>query len=159
MQSFPGTDHKAFPHLATLSPKEKKQAGNFRCGTYAFLLALCIPPRCFHSMDDSNSPSYVALSLHEDYAPAWKVWEGVRELVQGCDGALDAALQSSWSAAESIAWCAVLMEKPIACIIFDAEKRRLLLVNKDTGLRRKVLLLVHLRRRTLRRPLANLVRA
>ena len=37
--------------------------------------------------------SFIALSLTEDYAPSWKLWEGVRELVQNWhDGCLETAV-------------------------------------------------------------------
>ena len=94
--------------------------------------------------------SYIALSLHENYAPSWKVWEGVRELVQNChDGALQAAPAGClrWVAEEpgscSSFTCAVEGHGPetVARISYHPDQQRLILVNNDTGLQRKALLL------------------
>lgn len=94
--------------------------------------------------------SYIALSLHENYAPSWKVWEGVRELVQNChDGALQAAPAGClrWVAEEpgscSSFTCAVEGHgsETVARISYHPDQQRLILVNNDTGLQRKALLL------------------
>ena len=99
----------------------------------------------------AQTTSYIPLSLHEDYAPAWKVWEGVRELVQNChDGALSSAAASrcEWSAAaEHVFVCslqggaAANQDGPMAKICYLPELQRLVLINRHTGLQRKVLLL------------------
>ena len=91
--------------------------------------------------------SYIALSLHEDYAPSWKVWEGVRELIQNChDGAL------SDQTAGRLLWTATAQDNSFRCMVegcgealaivrYLPEEQRLVMVNRDTSLHRRILLL------------------
>ena len=92
----------------------------------------------------------VSLSLTEDYAPSWGVWEGTRELLQnwhdGClDGSVGAGVRwqndsdepATLQRFEAVAanGCSV------GTAVYDPVRERLLLVNRDVELQRRVLLL------------------
>lgn len=91
----------------------------------------------------------IALSLTEDYAPSWGMWEGVRELVQNWhDGLLEHA-----ELASSIVWkqndlgdgsCrvdAMAADVHLGTIIYCAASERLTVINRNVGLARRTLLL------------------
>ena len=94
----------------------------------------------------------IPLSLTEDYAPSWGVWEGVRELIQNWhDGVLEHAHVASDVAWESHldddAWALQRCEarlpdgRSVGTCVFDPRLERLTLVNREVGLERRVLLL------------------
>ena len=91
----------------------------------------------------------IALSLTEDYAPSWGMWEGVRELVQNWhDGLLEHA-----ELASSIVWEqsdlghgsrrveAMSAGRSVGTIIYCADSERLTIINRNVGLPRRTLLL------------------
>jgi hypothetical protein len=94
----------------------------------------------------------IPLSLTEDYAPAWGVWEGVRELVQnwhdGCLEQTSVAGRIRWeSHADDAAGALQRFEAVDAdggrcgTALYDPWLQRLTLVNRDVSLERRVLLL------------------
>ena len=105
------------------------------------------------SMESSSNSLHeriISLSLTEDYAPSWGVWEGVRELIQNWhDGCLDHGDQLSFTRADlrcadagAVFHChSVLSGACIGSLVYDASKHELKIVNRDVALHRKVLLL------------------
>ena len=98
----------------------------------------------------------VSLSLTEDYAPSWGVWEGTRELLQNWhDGCLENAAAAGCC---SVHWESQAREvrpehslerfeaisvdgRSVGTAVYDPQRERLMLVNRDVGLQRHVLLL------------------
>ena len=100
----------------------------------------------------ASPATVIPLSLTEDYAPAWGVWEGVRELVQnwhdGCLEQTSVAGRIRWeSHADDAAGALQRFEAVDAdggrcgTALYDPWLQRLTLVNRDVSLERRVLLL------------------
>jgi hypothetical protein len=84
----------------------------------------------------------IALSLTEDYAPQWGVWEGVRELVQNWhDGCLRGNGRVEWVRNDANDHVALIGSVVVGSLTYNAAEQQLVLVNRDVGLARRVLLL------------------
>ncbi|KOO32995.1 sap DNA-binding domain-containing protein [Chrysochromulina tobinii] len=84
----------------------------------------------------------IALSLTEDYAPQWGVWEGVRELVQNWhDGCLRGNGRVEWVRNDANDHVARIGSVVVGSLTYNAAEQQLVLVNRDVGLARRVLLL------------------
>merc|ERR1719181_947820 len=85
----------------------------------------------------ASPATVIPLSLTEDYAPAWGVWEGVRELVQNWhDGCLEQT-----SVAGRVRWESHAVDAAGGCCgtaLYDPWLQRLTLVNRDVSLERRV---------------------
>ena len=105
-----------------------------------------------------TSERVISLSLTEDYAPSWGVWEGTRELIQNWhDGCLehgDAGGSVQWEIAHvddafSARTGRTLQRyearhasgRSVGTVVYDPWLQRLTLVNRDVALERRVLLL------------------
>lgn len=84
----------------------------------------------------------ISLSLTEDYAPQWGVWEGVRELVQNWhDGCLHGGAPVQWVRDDANTFHALRSGDVVGSLTFSPAEEQLVLVNRDVGLARRVLLL------------------
>ena len=84
----------------------------------------------------------ITLSLTEDYAPQWGVWEGVRELVQNWhDGCLRGNGRVEWVRNDANDHVALIGSVVVGSLTYNAAEQQLVLVNRDVGLARRVLLL------------------
>ena len=105
-----------------------------------------------------TSERVISLSLTEDYAPSWGVWEGTRELIQnwhdGCLEHADAGGSVQWEIAHvddafSARTGRTLQRyeardasgRSVGTVVYDPWLQRLTLANRDVALERRVLLL------------------